>query len=428
MFSRLDVINYTVTVSGLMISLLGIIQTYMSRYMQRRTRSFFFTFFYTLSAYSAVSILEIVSYAMSGGPWAMVARVSLFLESMFSSLLMVMLTAFLLYYSGEQNWRKAFTYRLAFGLWLIYFALLVYTQFSKDIYYYDEMNQYHRGPLYPLLLFPPAIIMLVNTVALWKRRGKLTKRQQHAFAAYLLIPLAAMLIQMVYYGVYLIILASAVSALIMFLYIQADQEKLFERQKQENERLKADILVAQIQPHFLFNALTVIRYLCSTDPKKAEEALDDLSAFLRHNVDSLSETGPVPFETELAHVRHFLKLQKLRFEDDLKVSFDLECTDFNLPSLTLQPLVENAVSYGLKRPDGSPGIITIRTRRFADRVEVSVEDNGPGFDMNVPIGKDGRSHIGIRNVQDRLRLSLGARLTIRSSPGEGTVATIILPQ
>ena len=145
-------------------------------------------------------------------------------------------------------------------------------------------------------------------------------------------------------------------------------------------------------------------------------------------MDSLFEDKPLPFEEELKHVEGYLALQKLRFEDELIVKYDLECTDFTIPVLTLQPLVENAVTYGVRKSDSGMGAVTIRTRSYADRIEVSVMDDGPGFVYEVLPDDQARSHTGLKNVRERLMRVAGAKLVIDSVIGRGTTVTIILPQ
>lgn len=134
-------------------------------------------------------------------------------------------------------------------LWIIYMILLVYTQFSETIFYIDAENVYHRGPWYPVLLIPPVLIMAGNLTGLIRRRRKLSARQRMAFTVYLLLPMACMLIQMLYYGLFVIVFGTSVAAFFMFTYILMDQTERFYRQEAENAKLKVDILMAQIKPH-----------------------------------------------------------------------------------------------------------------------------------------------------------------------------------
>lgn len=198
--------------------------------------------------------------------------------------------------------------------------------------------------------------------------------------------------------------------------------------RRERELLDSQtkIMLSQIQPHFLYNALCVIQDLCHGTAPEAEKATVEFSEFLRSNLDSLRATAPIPFEAELKHTRNYLSLEQRRFGEDLKVIYDIETKNFSLPALTLEPIVENAVRYGvLQREEG--GTVWISTREEPDAFRVTVRDDGVGFDVTVT-KQDGRSHIGIQNVRDRLEQMCGGSLVIVSTPGKGTVATIIVPK
>ncbi len=186
------------------------------------------------------------------------------------------------------------------------------------------------------------------------------------------------------------------------------------------------IMLSQIQPHFLYNALTSIHSLCHNDPAKAEKAVADFTEFLRGNMDSLSSTKPIPFEQELAHLEHYLAIEKMRFDEKLNIVFDIEATDFLVPPLTLQPLVENAVRHGImKRAHG--GTVRVVTREFEMDYVIIVTDDGTGFDPQMPPTNE-RPHYGIENVRHRIEAMCGGILTIDSSPDIGTIATISLPK
>lgn len=143
---------------------------------------------------------------------------------------------------------------------------------------------------------------------------------------------------------------------------------------------------------------------------------------------SLTESGAVAFEAELSHTKAYLELEQLRFMDKLVVRYDVTCTDFKLPTLTLQPIAENAVRHGARGKKGV-GTVTVATREYPDRWEITVTDDGPGFDPDNPMPRDdGHAHIGIQNVRERLRRISGGDLRIESEPGRGTRVTILLPK
>ena len=201
--------------------------------------------------------------------------------------------------------------------------------------------------------------------------------------------------------------------------------ELAEKERRQTE-LQTAIMLSQIQPHFLYNALNAISSLCEMDALRARDAIDSFARYLRMNMNSLESCRLVPFSEELEHTRTYLNIEQLRFGEDLQVVCDIGCDDFRLPPLCVQPLAENAVKHGLQRTDG--GVVTIRTRREANAVHITVTDNGAGFTPDVLTGEEDRAHIGIENVRSRLNVFCGGTLTVSSRPGEGTVAEIILPE
>lgn len=122
--------------------------------------------------------------------------------------------------------------------------------------------------------------------------------------------------------------------------------------------LNTSIMLSQIQPHFLYNSLVVIRQLCREDPRLAEETVDEFACYLRGNLDSLRLKHPISFEKEMRHTQTYLAIEQKRFGHRLKVIYKVQFKDFSLPALTLQPIVENAVRYGVtKKKEG--GTVTI---------------------------------------------------------------------
>ena len=117
-------------------------------------------------------------------------------------------------------------------------------------------------------------------------------------------------------------------------------------------------------------------------------------------------------------------MEQIRFRDKLDVVYDVEVTDFKLPPLTVEPLVENAVKHGVTKKRGG-GIVTISTHRTKDSVQITVADTGVGF-VTEHYMDDGKPHVGIRNVRDRLQKMVGGDLSITSSDS-GTVAVVTIP-
>ena len=413
--------------TGLIISLLGIVLVLRSDILEKQSRRFFLWIFIILIAYALSDTISWITYEKVGREWMLASKISLFLASVFSGALIPLLTGFMLYSSGEEKAFRNRIFQMILAVFAVYLILLIYAQFSTAIYYYDESNTYHRGPWYPVLLVLPILMLILNIWLLWSKRNRLYKKNKAVFASCILLPVISMMIQMLFYGVNIIILGVSISAFIMLTNVINENRKQYYMQQEENVKLKTEILLNQIQPHFLFNTLGTISHLC-TDAPEAKKAIGLFSRYLRGNIDVLSNEMLIPFDKEIDHARMYLELEKLRFGDSLQVSWDLQCTDFMIPSLTLQPLVENAVRYGVRGNADGCGTVRIQSRDRGDHYEISVFDSGPGFYPDHTQWSVERSHIGIDNVKERLRVVCNGEFRIQFIPRLGATATIILPK
>jgi signal transduction histidine kinase len=208
--------------------------------------------------------------------------------------------------------------------------------------------------------------------------------------------------------------------------------QLKERERQE-EQLRAlatqaelAALKAQINPHFLFNTLNTIAQLIHTDSARAEETVERLAEMFRY-VLAGSERELVPLEEELTFLEGYLEIERARFGERLRVTQEVapDALDVLVPSLILQPLVENAVRHG-RGNDGSIDL-ALRVGLTADEVIITVADHGPGMPPSFKLG-EAPGH-GLRNVDERLRKAYGAAygLEIAADQPQGTVATIRIP-
>lgn len=197
-----------------------------------------------------------------------------------------------------------------------------------------------------------------------------------------------------------------------------------QRLEKELEESRISIMLSQIQPHFIFNVLGTIRGLCRENPEQAWRGLGDFSNYLRGNMNALTNTKFIPFETELRHVEAYLRLEQMRMGEHLSVVYDIQEKGFMIPPLTIQPLVENAVKHGIVNKTGG-GTVRIHSRREKQRVIITVEDNGVGFDTRTPSGSfEKQDHIGLKNVQHRVENMLSGTLRISSEAYRGTTVAL----
>ena len=205
-----------------------------------------------------------------------------------------------------------------------------------------------------------------------------------------------------------------------------------EHKLHEQEKLllaaKIEALKSQINPHFLFNTLTSISSLIRSQPDTARTLIVKLSALLRRLLRSHQHF--VTLREELESIDEYLDIEVVRFGTKLRVRKEIspDTLDIVVPSMILQPLVENSIKHGLSRKIG-PGTIIIRSRRSAGRAIIEVEDDGMGFVLDR-LDQPMSGGIGLANVRERLRVIYGAtyQLTLDSTPGKGTSAVIEVPE
>ena len=205
-----------------------------------------------------------------------------------------------------------------------------------------------------------------------------------------------------------------------------------EHRLQEQEKLlmaaRVEALASQINPHFLFNTLTSISSLIRSQPETARMLIVKLSGLLRRLLRSQEHF--VTLREELEAIDEYLDIESIRFGPKLRIekSIDPDSLDVVVPSMLLQPLVENSIKHGLS-PKIGEGRITIRSSRQSGEVLIDVIDNGVGVSpAHADRVKTGG--IGLRNVNERLRVIYGAnyQLQLDSVPGEGTCARIVIPE
>ena len=200
---------------------------------------------------------------------------------------------------------------------------------------------------------------------------------------------------------------------------------------------KAEIrrLQAQINPHFLFNALNTIASFCRTKPDKARTLLDGLATYMRRNLRA--DAPLTPLSREIEQVRSYLEIEQARFGDRIQAHLELEpgVEECMVPPLVIQPLVENSVKHGILGMDQG-GLVTLRVSRNNGSLNVEVEDNGVGMDLsrvdkllNGDQEHDDEDHVGIRNCDRRLEQIYGPkhRLNIASKPGKGAKVSFSIP-
>lgn len=306
----------------------------------------------------------------------------------------------------------------------VYIFLSIISLFNGMLFSFDDNGYFVYGSMYILVRAFDLISIIAEILLVLFYRKMLTLRERIFLISFGVLPMLSVTLQPFWDPVpqYL-----AVTLSLIVIYILFHGE--ITRQLSEKEMQLADsrisIMLSQIQPHFMHNMLTTIMYMCRTDPEEAEKTVGQFAHYLRTNMDSLSLKQCIQFEAELKHVKTYWSLEEKRFGDKIRAIYDIRENSFMLPALTIQPIIENAVKHGMRK--NKQLTVTIRTYSDENNYYVQINDDGRGFDVNA-LKNDGKSHVGITNVQQRLKMMCDGELMINSVTNQGTDAVIKIPK
>ena len=424
-----DIINFMFAVIGITLAGLGFTMTVSSNSLDLWTKRFFAAFFLIFMGAAVSDLIITLSMSFLDADGVIFTKLGIFGGAIFQMSIVIMLSL-LLFHLCNEDWLHSKSFYFSISLWLAYLIHLGIAQFTKFIYYVDSSNIYHRGALY-ILFLPIMLLMGINIVTFYGRRDKISQIHRTAFWIILTLPLLALIAQLFFSGIRFILIGTTISAITMFMYILKEQAA-------ETARQQLNIKILQIRPHFIYNIMTSIYYLCERDAHKAQSVIKSFTAYLQKNFSAIVKRDLIPFDEELEHTQAYLAVEKARHEKLLFIEYDTPDKSFRLPPLTLQPIVENAVKHGVDA-ELEPLHISIRTAQLelANHEiihEIIVEDTGPGFDRELIYDKDNNikairaeaneAHIGLNNIIERLRMMCGGTVSIEPRDGGGTVVRI----
>lgn len=328
-------------------------------------------------------------------------------------------------YTFEEERKPLFRIRLVYVIIAAAVVMLLISQFTNLYYYFDADNFYHRQSAYPLCMLFGWLCAVIDTTILLQYRARIKRETLFSLCSYVLLLFFASVALLFFYGISLVNMAIALSMLFLFMMAIMEQNQILKEQEAQIYDMKVALLRSQIKPHFIFNTLTAIRYLCSKDQEEAVHAIDEFASYLYGNMESIGQEGTIPFGKELEHVKNYVAVEKRRFKDRIRVEYEIEESGFKLPALTLQPLVENAIKHGITQKEEG-GTVWIHTFREKNKIILEIRDNGVGYDPAKP-KEDGRVHVGLKNIRKRLSYLCKAQLTITSAPGQGCTVRVIIP-
>lgn len=212
-----------------------------------------------------------------------------------------------------------------------------------------------------------------------------------------------------------------------------EQRKEKELRELESELQLSRIrnFTSQMQPHFLYNVLGSIQEIVLNDPEYASQLIGDFTVHLRSCIRAFSSDAPIPFIQELANVRAYVNIEKMRLGEKLRVVYDINTTDFLILPLSIQPIVENAIRHGIFERGKKGGSVLIRSEETPHSWKITVSDTGVGFDaesFKKNELKDEKKSVGLKNLTFRLGKVMSASVDIQSTIGVGTTVVITIPK
>lgn len=278
------------------------------------------------------------------------------------------------------------------------------------------------------------LMVIPDFFFVWRRSNMVGRRTAIIWCTHLLLPSMSNFIDagLGWKSSFFVITMS-----VLLIYITINQETEMsiieqkinlEKKERELQDVRRHVMISQIQPHFIYNVLNIICILCRRNPKEAARTTRLFARYLRMNVESLKKDRPVPFDEELNHAKTYLKLEKVRFRDELEISYEIGPRNFCLPALSLQPMVENAVKHGLCMKEDGVGHLNISTKEDGTNWYVIVSDDGVGYNTKEKKKDDGRSHIGVDNTKMRIEMMSHGTMETFSIPGKGTNVVMTIPK
>lgn len=313
------------------------------------------------------------------------------------------------------------------GLVVSIFVLSILNIIGQNILHILNVMDYVEMLFISLgLIFVEILLFLINMLISNKRKAKPDRLE--VFISILLI---LFFICNIYLLTYTFVTVNTILGIIFTMLAITTHYKTIYHISEEAERSKElksklsqtqnYLIQSQMKPHFIFNTLGAIRTMIKSSPDRAYELTTSFSKYLRANISNISPDETISFAQEMDHIYTYVEIEKARFGERLNVVYDIKTNNFNMPPLTVEPLVENAVKHGVcKKIKG--GTVKISSWEESDRFIVTVEDDGVGFDTDKRSESNGS--VGLKYIELRLKEISNADFMIESKVGVGTKATL----
>ena len=308
---------------------------------------------------------------------------------------------------------------------IAYEILVLLSPITGCLFFIGSNGCYQDGVLKMVSFAMDPALMIVVIVLIIRYRKSLKVKGILYLLSFNVLSIPTMFLWKIWYPVPEYVAISFYFGLIFMLFHGELEAQLLQKEKEIHE-MKINLMLSQIGPHFVYNTLNTIEILCRKNPEEAAETVNHFAKYLRTNLNSLSAPELIPFERELEHTKIYVSIEQKRFQKKVQVEYDTPETKFLIPALSVQPIVENAIRHGLRRKKEG-GTVRIHTAIEEHRYLVVVEDDGAGFDISA-LPDDGKGHIGVWNVKNRLKTMCHGDLTITSTPGVGTKVVLYIPK
>lgn len=427
--STLQFVHFSIEIWGALFSLISAVSVFITRHFDRKGAKKLIILM--LSA-MMLMLSDSLAWVFRGNPSQAgyyAVRITNFCAFFFGFLIMPLVADYISHIISKRSGITGLYWKyIEWALFAAGAVLLIINLFRPFIYTFDARNTYYRlsyGMIPGAIAFA-GIVMTLGVVLEYIRY--MNKIEKAAIIMFLVLPNVAVIIQTLRYGIAFTNIALVLSILLLFVsyefsYMQYNMEK---EKMIAQERLR--LVNQQVQPHFIFNTLSVIRHLCKKAPDEAAEAINEFSGYLRSCTDFLNESECIPAQRELDLVKHYIYLEQKRFGKSIEVEYDIRDEDFDIPPFAIQTNVENAIKHGLRSQSITQGLIRISTRLEKKEHIIEIEDNGVGFDTAILDDVNFKNHVGIKNTDERLRLMCKGSMLVESEPGKGTKVTIIIPK
>lgn len=385
-------------------------------------------FYSTIFIYNLINVASIVTMGGTDPVSYWVMRIGVFLYYATGAFLTLFFLQLLKKYVAQKNGLKRLETAVT-ALQLMHFlalGLLAVTPFTGAIYYIDEINTYHRGPLYICWQGLTVISFLFIVTVYIVRRKKTDRFLRQIICTASVIPILGFMMNITGSGISFNNISVSVSALIIFFFYERYRADIAIRKYHELDLLQTQliekklaleqsnnaVLMTQIQPHFINNSLMALRSRCCDYPE-IYRSITQFSKYLHSHFDAIGDTKMISFEQEMENIEAYLDLERENYGDRLQIEYSIECDDFLIPALTVQPLVENAVRHGIG-PYEQGGTVYIKTFRKNDDICIEIIDDGSGKNSLTEQQKKRRG-IGIENVRSRLWITNTGKLELIQS-------------